>query len=119
MSSFIQTYLAIIVSQVPQLLVLAAGLVIGLLNRGRHPTPSLFVLISCSILLLVALLQPALTHFMVQSGEYSSGSRAMFFGVSGFLFGIIRAGALALLIAAAFSRREPVAAAPSPPAFPG
>lgn len=100
--------LASIIPQLPTLLVCAAGIAFALVNQSRYPRPSLFVLLAAGLYIATGVAQPVITQLLGQSYASGTGARPnyMWFSVIGVVFSCLRAGALALLFAAAFTGRS-------------
>jgi hypothetical protein len=104
-----------LLGQVPTLLVYIVGIVLALVFWRRAPIPCGLTLLALGILLFTTLGQTFLTFYMIHSmrgaGNPESFGWMMF--VIGIASAILRAGAVALLLAAVFVGRN-VAVRPPP-----
>ncbi len=99
--------IAQLLSQGPTLLVVLAGCVLAVIWRARQPQACVLLFCGCALYLVAAVGGTTLSMILferMRSGELAAGSPLI--GLCGFVAGALRAGGIALLIAAALSGRD-------------
>jgi hypothetical protein len=116
-SNTIIGYVTQLTAQIPTLLVYVTGLIFALVYWRRCPVPSALVFAGTVMLLVVALLQPLLTQYLVQArAELSWPAQTLGWVLSAVTLGssVLRAVALGLILTAVFFGRGPCQAGQKP-----
>jgi len=97
---FLQMTIQSLAAQSPVLLVYFLGLIIAIAKYGKHPKPAMLVILAMIGFLLAAFFGTALTNYLMAEGKLGGPLTAV-----GILSSLLRAGALVLLVSAAFAHR--------------
>ena len=112
-------WMAMLLGQIPTLLVYIGGVIFAVLRWQRNPRPAMLTFIGCLLLLSTALLQPLVQTWAFNarsSGGMTTTQVGQILTIVGLGTNLIRAVATGLLIAAAFVHRTETF--PEQPAFP-
>jgi hypothetical protein len=107
-TSFLGGALMTLIGQSPAILAYLIGMFIALVNLRRCATPAMLTFIACSILMLLAIVQPVMTQWIIQSRSHTAPgaeiARAM--ASINVVTSVIRACGVGMLIAAVFTGRS-------------
>ena len=113
-NSALTPFWGMLITQFPILLIYLIGILIAVVRLPRHPRPAAFVLIGCTLLLASTVLGTVAQMWVFQNRSASAASTGQILLVINGVLAFVRAGAFALLIAAAFIGRREL----EPSAFP-
>ncbi|HUJ44313.1 MAG TPA: hypothetical protein VLW52_11975 [Opitutaceae bacterium] len=108
MNNIIIPSLSQLLGQSPVLLVYLIGLILALVFWRRCPTPSLLVLVATVLLLLISVIQPFVTQFLIHARferGWTNQTLGWMISAVALTSSCFRAAAMGLLIAAVFFQR--------------
>jgi len=104
-SQLLMTYL----TQLPMILAGLAGIILAIALWSRNPTASVLVVIGCAVAVLVSVAWPLIHYYVARGltrGDLRGDEIRTFYLIAGLISSIVFAGALGLLISAAFVGRR-------------
>lgn len=88
--------------RIPAVVVYLAGIAFAFVWWRRHPTRSLLVVLGMGLLLVTSVASPFVLQALLQQGDWKAASRQV--AALGLADGLVHAIAVALLLAAVFTR---------------
>ena len=107
-----------ILTLAPVLLVYLAGIVLALVHWQRYPSPARFALFASAALLVVSVAQALVYHYLLMERierGWTAAQAGVLLAAAGFIFSLLHAAGLGLLLAGVFAGRKAATQGGNPP----